>query len=586
MNSRIHPLAGSLLTHRDQLPSVSRYELLVKVASGGMATVYVGRLSGAVGFWRTVAIKRAHPHLLGDPAFTRMLIEEARLASKIHHPNVVAVQDVEVLEGELLLVMDYVEGAALGTLIGGSEEHTPPLPPGMAVRIMLDACAGLHAAHELKDDAGRPLKLVHRDISPHNILVGLDGMARIADFGIAKCTLSDSAVGTATGALKGKVAYMSPEYIERGEIDARGDVFALGVVAWEALTGKRLFRGHSDVETLRLALAAVSPPVSTIATELGDVLDAVIARALARETEDRFASARELGEALEAAARPAGLIASAAQVGEHVRALMEAPLERRRALIRDRTAPAATESAPTVATPVAPAEGHVWPAPADTDRTPGPRSEPEPPKTATLESFGAASRTATLPNPIDPRELHIADVTSTLASGVSSLGAAERPVAKPRASQRSRMLLGGFVLASILGLVITMGAATGSGTRSTDVAAIPRATTAPFLAATTSVPPSIALASSAAVSPSSTPVAASTATASRPAPRAASPSPAPARSSARPTIAASASSLAQAPPRARAPGTPPRAPATSEPAGPRADKAPPNPYATPVPDSP
>src|SRR5262245_59776593 len=157
--------------------SSSRYELLVKIASGGMATVYVGRLRGAAGVWRLVAIKRAHPHLIEDASFKRMLIDEARLASRVHHPDILAVPDVEEFEGELRLVMDSVEGAALSELLAKSAEDQRRLPPRIAVRIALDACAGLHAAHELTDERGAPLRLVHRDISPHNILVGVDGVA-------------------------------------------------------------------------------------------------------------------------------------------------------------------------------------------------------------------------------------------------------------------------------------------------------------------------------------------------------------------------------------------------------------------------
>ena len=174
---------GVPITHRDRLPSSSRYELLVKIASGGMATVYVGRLSSVVGSSRLVAIKRAHAHLMEDPAFAKMLIEEAKLASRIHHPNVVAVQSVEEVEGELLLVMDYVEGASLADLVNYEEL---PMPARVAVRALLDGCAGLQAAHELTDDDGKSLGIVHRDVSPHNILVGVDGVARLTDFGIAK----------------------------------------------------------------------------------------------------------------------------------------------------------------------------------------------------------------------------------------------------------------------------------------------------------------------------------------------------------------------------------------------------------------
>src|SRR6185369_5865550 len=202
---------------------------------------------------RTVAIKRAHAHLIENPSFKQMLIDEARLASRLHHPNVVAVLDVEELAGELRLVMDYVEGAALSDLIGRGQEAERRLPSRIAVRIALDACAGLHAAHELCDEDNKPLGLVHRDVSPHNILVGVDGVARLSDFGIAK--QAEGGVSTTTGALKGKLGYMAPEYVEEGKLDARSDVFAMGVVAWEALANQKLFRGTNEVDTLKRIVA-------------------------------------------------------------------------------------------------------------------------------------------------------------------------------------------------------------------------------------------------------------------------------------------------------------------------------------------
>jgi serine/threonine-protein kinase len=316
---------GVPITHRDQLPSTSRYELLVKIASGGMATVYVGRLSGAAGITRLVAIKRAHAHLLEDVAFSKMLIAEAKLASRIHHPNVVAVQNVEEAEGELLLVMDYVEGASLADLLGSDDI---PLPARVAVRVLLDGCAGLQAAHSLEGDDGQPLGIVHRDVSPHNILVGVDGVARLTDFGIAKSSgHTGSAAQTSTGALKGKVAYMAPEYVEAGQLDARSDVFSLGIVAWEALTRQRLFRGANEIESLRLVLATDVARPSEVAPWVGKGLDDVIMKALARSPRERFTTASEFGDALEAAARREDLIATAAQVGTVVRSSTRAAVE-------------------------------------------------------------------------------------------------------------------------------------------------------------------------------------------------------------------------------------------------------------------
>ncbi len=327
--------------------SASRYELLATIASGGMATVYVGRLRGAGGFSRTVAVKRAHPHLLADPTYRTMLVDEARLAARLHHPNVVAVLDIEELAGELSLVMDYVEGSSLMELMETSRAAGQPLSPRIAMRVALDACAGLHAAHSLSDNDGQPLGLVHRDVSPQNILVGVDGVARLSDFGIAK---SAEGVATTTGVLKGKLSYMAPEYLESTRLDARSDVFSLGVVVWEALAGQKLFRGKSELETFKKVVATQVPPLSSVASWANPRLDAILGTALARSPENRFRSAESFGAALETAARRDDLIATAAEVGACVRALFADALAERRAEVRRRAAQLQPDPAPSSAT--------------------------------------------------------------------------------------------------------------------------------------------------------------------------------------------------------------------------------------------
>ena len=310
----------------------ARHESILKIASGGMASVYLGALRGPHGFKQLVAIKQPHQHLLDEPGFKGTLVAEARLAARIHHANVVDVRDVEAVGDSIHLVMDYVEGASLGDLVAKWVKGGVRLSPSVAVRIVLDACAGLHAAHELKDDAGHALGLVHRDVSPQNILVGVDGIARVTDFGIAKC-MRQSDAPTTQGALKGKVGYMAPEYVRGGEVDRRVDVFALGVVLWEALVGRRLFRGDNDLETLdRVQHLVVAPPSSSRA-DLGAALDACVMRALARDPDARFASADELRAALEDAARDAGMMANHADVGAHVRATFGEELDTRRRIV-------------------------------------------------------------------------------------------------------------------------------------------------------------------------------------------------------------------------------------------------------------
>ena len=220
-----------------------RYETLRRIASGGMASVYLGRAVGPAGFERLVAIKVMHEHILGDPEFSGMFLDEARLAAKIRHPNVVPTLDV-ALDGRFL-VMEFVEGASLRDVLKQRiDEEKGPLAVSTSLRIILDTLAGLQAAHELHDRDGTPLRLVHRDISPHNILVGVDGIARITDFGIA---LAEARLtSTKSGQLKGKLPYMAPEQLEADDVDRRVDVYATGCVLWEMLAGQRLFAAKSE----------------------------------------------------------------------------------------------------------------------------------------------------------------------------------------------------------------------------------------------------------------------------------------------------------------------------------------------------
>lgn len=318
---------------RDQLPDEARYECLVKIASGGMATVYVGRLRGLHGFSRLVAVKRAHAHLVDDPELRRALIAEAKLASRLHHPNVCGVLDIDEPRDELLLVMDYVEGASLAQLGSIAQKRGILLPPAAAVRIVLDLCAGLHVAHELRGDDGEPLHIVHRDVSPQNVLVGVDGLSRIADFGVAKW--SEATHATTTAGVKGKFAYMAPEYIQHRQVDRRVDVFAIGVTLWEALTGRRLFRGDSEMETMMLVVTTAPQAPSEVEPRATQAFDEVIAKALDKDPAQRYATASELGAAIESAARQAGIEPSHDAVATTVRDLYGDVLDARKQVLRD-----------------------------------------------------------------------------------------------------------------------------------------------------------------------------------------------------------------------------------------------------------
>ncbi len=311
----------------------SRYEPLAKIASGGMATVYVGASLGAAGFVHLVAIKRPHQHLVDDPGFKEALLAEASVASSLRHANVVSVRDVEDLGESIQLIMDYVEGASLGQLLVRWSKGGTPLPSPVAVRVVLDVCAGLTALHGLADAAGRPLLFVHRDVSPQNILVGLDGVARLTDFGLAKCARA-SDEPTTQGTLKGKLGYIAPEYVRGQKIDLRVDVFALGVVLWEALTGRRLFRGENDADTIQRILTEPIPDVTTFAADAGAELATTLRRALERRPEARFETAAFFAAALEHAT--AGRLASHAEVASYVSDVFMAELTDRRVAIEAR----------------------------------------------------------------------------------------------------------------------------------------------------------------------------------------------------------------------------------------------------------
>jgi serine/threonine-protein kinase len=285
---------------------LGRYEVLAQLASGGMATVYVARAQGVAGFERLVAIKVLHPHLAHDDEFISMFLDEARLAARIRHPNVVPTLDISDSSGDgYFLVMEYIEGDHFGGLLREAAKAGKRLPPGVSLRIVIDALEGLNAAHNLKDGDGHPLTIVHRDISPHNILLGSDGVARITDFGVAKAEVRLSS--TRDGQFKGKLSYMAPEQASSGLADQRSDLFSMGIVLWESLTARRLFRADNNGELLNRVLNGVIPKPSEVDPSLHPI-DLVMAKALDRDPDRRYQSAAEFIEALEEAG--AGLIAT------------------------------------------------------------------------------------------------------------------------------------------------------------------------------------------------------------------------------------------------------------------------------------
>ncbi len=290
----------------ERLPGerVGRYEILSHIASGGMGEVYLASLGE-----QRVAIKLCHPHLAEDPEFVAMFSDEARIASAVRHPNVVATLDVAD-DSDLYMVMEYVEGTTLAQMM---RRDGGPVPIPNLLRVMRDALDGLHAAHELRDARGRLANVIHRDVTPQNILIGLDGRARLSDFGVAKA--AERAAVTRDGSVKGKLGYIAPEQLRGAPIDRRVDIFTAGVVLWEGLAGQRAFRGASSSDTINKILTAPILAPSTFRAEVPPELDRIVLKAMTRDLDERFSTAAELAQALESCA-PA---ATAETVGEWVR---------------------------------------------------------------------------------------------------------------------------------------------------------------------------------------------------------------------------------------------------------------------------
>jgi serine/threonine protein kinase len=292
--------------------SLGGYEIVSHVKSGGMAALYLARRRGAAGFQRPVAIKVVHPHLARDAKFVRMFLDEARLAVRIQHPNVVRVEELLEAEGTYLMVMEYVHGCSLYDLLRALAKAGRRLSPDLAAWIAMQIADGLHAAHELKDERGQPMDVVHRDVSPQNVLLSWDGHVKVIDFGIAKSRAQ--AERTRVGVIRGKVGYMSPEQANAGELDRRTDVYALGVVLWEMVTSRRLFRADNEIRLLDMVRNPQIPKPS----EHGPVpqgLEDVILDALRPDVRVRLPNAKALRDRLLQAQPGAGHVHSSNLAG-------------------------------------------------------------------------------------------------------------------------------------------------------------------------------------------------------------------------------------------------------------------------------
>ena len=331
------------MTEHHPESTVGRYLLHRKIARGGMATIHIARLLGDVGFSRIVAAKRLHPELAGDTEFVSMFLDEARVASKVHHRNVVPVLDVVTMGEEVVLVQEYVHGAPLSQLLRTINQAGAHVPVPVAATIACQVLAGLHAAHETRDELGTPLHIVHRDVSPQNVIIAADGSARLLDFGVAKA--SGAAHVTRKGIFKGKLSYSAPEQL-RGQANKQSDIYALGVVLWELLVGHRM---HDQVQNeARLITKIIEGNLPTVTEALADrrtwigsyrwgqlaALEPIIRKALDSNLRRRWATAADMEEAI-AAAVP---LAPSADVVAWLRAVGKDFLEERESMIAEEEA--------------------------------------------------------------------------------------------------------------------------------------------------------------------------------------------------------------------------------------------------------
>jgi len=273
-----------------------RYRVIEKIAAGGMAEVFRAESAGLEGFKKTVAIKRVLPHLSQKKEFIGMFLDEARLSATLSHSNVVQVFDIGVGDDTYFIVMEYVDGANLKAVIEHRKQVGRPLPIEAACMIALRTCEGLSYAHEARDALGQPLGIVHRDVSPPNVLITRHGEVKVVDFGLAKA--NSQLESSEPGIIKGKFSYLSPEAALGEEVDHRTDIFATGIILWEMITGNRLFLGDTDLGTVRQVQAARVPPLSQYVKDVPAVLEQIIGHALARDPKARYQSARDFGRDL------------------------------------------------------------------------------------------------------------------------------------------------------------------------------------------------------------------------------------------------------------------------------------------------
>lgn len=301
--------------------TIGPYTVLERISAGGMAEVYKAKQLGVEGFERLVAIKRILPHIASDPEFIAMFQAEAKLAVQLTHGNIAQIYKLGRHEESFYIALEYVDGRDVGALLEYSQKRGKPIPLHYACYIIARCCEGLDYAHHKRDKDGKPLNVIHRDISPPNILVSYEGEVKLIDFGLAKA--ASSSIHTQAGIIKGKLAYMSPEQVRGDKLDHRSDVFAIGVVFYELLSGKRLFRRASDLDTYQAVRDCAVPSLAAENPHFPKRLDEIVLESLAREPDKRYQTAGELGNAIQEFMFRQNLVCRGEQLGEWMRRVFQ-----------------------------------------------------------------------------------------------------------------------------------------------------------------------------------------------------------------------------------------------------------------------
>jgi serine/threonine protein kinase len=411
--------------------SLGKYRLIAELGHGGMAEVFLAVVRGPAGFNKLVVLKQIRPQLAEDPELLDMFLDEARLAARLNHPNVVQTNEVGQERGRYFIAMEYLEGQPLNRVLHRLQRDGG-LPLHLHLRAVSEVLAGLHHAHEIADYDGTPLGVVHRDVTPHNIFITYDGQVKVVDFGIAKALNSSSE--TRTGVLKGKVAYMAPEQARGEPVDRRADLFSIGILLWEAATGTRMWKGVPDLSLLQRLLNGDIPTPRSISPDVPERLEAIILKCLALDREDRYATALDLQAALDAHLDAQEERGTARDLGKLLAKSFDADRVKIKGIIEAqlRSSPAEvvnfeTPNLPSLAPPVSLTATGSHPNVLDPSIEVGPISMPitssgSPPSHPLASTSGLFASAKTSDDDGPPRRRGVVAVTAIAASGLLALG--------------------------------------------------------------------------------------------------------------------------------------------------------------------